>query len=76
MNFVNTLITILFCFTLSTYAQDKEGDLQLPVSNISDMQQQQEAIPTIDEVPMHQRKTGKTKIPQKRSRKVKTSKEK
>lgn len=44
----------MLCYNL--YAQDKEGDLHLPVSDVSDIQREEEMPPTIDEVKMIQKK--------------------
>jgi hypothetical protein len=56
-----TLLFVLVSFTLM--AQEKEGDLLQPVTDVSTMQKQEENIPpTIDEVEMRQveKKTPKT----------------
>lgn len=50
-----TMTFLLMSF--SVFAQDKEGDLQLPVSDISQIEKQEEVPPTIDEVEMEQEDT-------------------
>lgn len=45
----------LFVFQLNVYAQEKEGDLNLPVADIEEIEKQEEELPpTIDEVEMEQ----------------------
>lgn len=57
------LIAILFLLNLPLWAQDKEGDLQLPVSDVSEIQKEEEKLPpTIDEVEMKE-KDDKRKKP-------------
>lgn len=58
-----TILILLFHFNL--YAQNTEADLNLPVSDVSEIQKQEEEIPpTIDEVEMKQKnkKTNKKKV--------------
>lgn len=47
-----TMTFLLMSF--SVFAQDKEGDLQLPVSDISQIEKQEDVPPTIDEIEMEQ----------------------
>jgi hypothetical protein len=48
-----TLFILVFHFNL--HAQDKEADLQLPVSDVSQIQKQEEEMPpTLDQVEMKQ----------------------
>lgn len=60
------LLILSFSLTLFAFAEDKEGDLQLPVSDISEIQKEEEKkLPTLDEVPMKDDKRLKTeKIPE------------
>lgn len=66
------LFTILF-ISFTAYAQDKEGDLQLPVTDISNAQKEEEKIPTIDEVPMYEDKKPKNEVESKQDKKSKKS---
>jgi hypothetical protein len=46
-----TLLILLFSFSI--YAQEKEGDLQLPVSDLEIEKQEEEMPPTLEEVEMN-----------------------
>lgn len=52
-------LTILFLLSsLNLYAQDKEADLQMPVTDVSQIERQEEELPpTLEEVEMKQKKT-------------------
>lgn len=52
-----TMTFLLMSF--SVFAQDKEGDLQLPVSDISQIEKQEEVPPSLDEVEMEQEEPEK-----------------
>lgn len=71
-----TVFLFMLCYNL--YAQDKEGDLQLPVTDVSDIQREEEMPPTIDEVKMIQKKDDPRKDRQgkKSEKKDKKSEEK
>jgi hypothetical protein len=66
------LAFIILVSTLNLWAQDKEGDLQLPVSDVSNLEreeQREELPPTLDEVEMKQKKqTTKTQPMQKKTK--------
>jgi hypothetical protein len=61
------------CFNI--HAQDKEGDLQLPVTDISKIQEQEEMPPSIEEVEMtntpdeNKQKTKSKKVRMKKTEK-------
>lgn len=69
------LTLLILLFSLSAIAQDKEGDLALPVSDLEIQEQQEEELPpTLEEVPIKQsdRKEqvkGKTSQPDLKRRK-------
>lgn len=61
-----TLLLLLISF--NTYSQEKEGDLQLPVTDLSEIERQEEEVPpTIDEVEMKQKKAKKIKTKTKKT---------
>lgn len=69
-----TVFLLLLCFNV--HAEDKEGDLQLPVTDISEIQEQEEMPPSIDEVEMtNTPDENKQKIQSKKVRKRNTKKE-
>ncbi len=54
-------LTLLFLLcSLSAFAQEKEGDLAIPVSDLEIQKQEEELPPTIDEVEVRQ--VRKTKV--------------
>lgn len=59
------LTILFFVLCVNAFAEDKEADLQMPVSDISEIQQEQEEIPTLDEVEMEQEETteGESETP-------------
>lgn len=67
------LLMVVLLFHGSIFAQDKEGDLQLPVSDIQQERQEQELPPTLDEVEMKEKKekpaeNQKKKVEEKKSK--------
>lgn len=49
------LVILLLLLSTSAFAQESEADLQLPVTDISDMQkEEEESVPTLEEVQMRQ----------------------
>ena len=57
------LLLFIFMFHFNTWAQDKEGDLQLPVVDVSEIErQEEEQIPTLDEVEMKQKQKDTKQI--------------
>ncbi len=49
------LFTLLLLLSTSAFAQESEADLQLPVTDISEMQkEEEESVPTLEEVQMRQ----------------------
>ncbi len=47
------ILLMTFLITSPLFAQDREGDLQLPVSELSEIQREEERLPpTIEEVEM------------------------
>lgn len=73
MKYLTALVLIV---SLNAYSQEKEGDLQLPVTDLSQVEKQEEEIPpTLDEVEMKQKedKTKKKKSRPTSSRKTQAS---
>lgn len=51
------LTIFLFIFSLNLHAQEREGDLNLPVSDLPEVERQEEELPpTINEVEMKEKK--------------------
>lgn len=51
----------LLLFSLNIQAQEKEGDLALPVSDLEIERQEEELPPTIDQVEIKQKQTKQSK---------------
>lgn len=55
------LTIFLLLFSLNIQAQEKEGDLALPVSDLEIERQEEELPPTIDQVEIKQKQTKQSK---------------
>jgi hypothetical protein len=63
------LLLVILTLPSTAFCEDKEGDLLLPVTDISQVEKQEEVPPSLEEVEMQQKKT-------KKARKIKKSDQK
>lgn len=66
----NLIFFLILVLSVIAFSQDQEGNLQQPVSDLDEIQKEEEALPpTIDEVPMYEedskreKEKAKTKSP-------------